>query len=199
MKKYLKKLTKKLKNIPPPEEVFNKKALLFSMVLLAFIYNLMFLNYSNSFPEFREVKKRIVTPLEKNIKKLMADHPMEKMAPYISTKDERVAAFLVGIAKKESNWGKYSPKLNGRDCYNYWGYRGQEGDITPSGYTCFKNPRQAVNEVARRIDVLVNESNLDTPEKMVVWKCGWNCDGHSDQSVSKWIADVGYYYRKVYQ
>jgi len=38
---------------------------------------------------------------------------------------------------------------------------------------------------------------FDTPEELIVWKCGWNCDAHSSQSVKKWIADVGYYFRKV--
>jgi len=124
---------------------------------------------------------------------------MEKMAPYISAKEKRTAAFLIGIAKKESNWGKYSPKLNGKDCYNYWGYRGSGENVTPSGYTCFDSPRQAVNVVGQRISDLINDSDLSTPEEMIVWKCGWSCAEHSDESVDKWIADVGIYYDKVYQ
>ena len=200
MKKYLNKIVKKLNNIPPPEEVFNKKAVLFFMVILALFYDLSLLSSVKPPLNTRiETKIKIVSPLETNIKKLVANHPIEKMTPYISAKEKKVAAFLVGIAKKESNWGKHSPQLNGKDCYNYWGYRGQSENMTPSGYTCFDSPRQAVNIVGQRINELVNTSNLNTPEKMIVWKCGWDCAGHSDESVSKWIADVGFYYRKVYQ
>jgi hypothetical protein len=47
------------------------------------------------------------------------------MAPYISEQNQDTAAFIVGIAKKESNWGKRVPKREGKDCYNYWGYRGK--------------------------------------------------------------------------
>jgi hypothetical protein len=170
------------------------------LVILALFYDILILSYSQSFPDLNEtIKKEVITPFERSIEKLVSGYPIEKMVPYISTKEKKTAAFLVGIAKKESNWGKYSPKLNGKDCYNYWGYRGQGENVTPSGYTCFKNPKEAVNVVSERIDELVNDSNLNTPEKMIVWKCGWDCAGHSDESVSKWIADVGYYYRKVYQ
>jgi hypothetical protein len=199
MQKYLKKIAKKIGNIPPPEEVFNKKALLFALIILALIFDILIINNAKSFPEFEEVKKRVETPFEKDIKKMLANHPMEKMAPYISTKDERVAAFLIGIGKKESNWGKRSPKKDGQDCFNYWGYRGKSENMTESGYTCFSSPRQAISIVGGRIDRLVNESNLDTPEKMIVWKCGWDCSWDNPVAMKKWVADVGFYYRKVYQ
>ena len=200
MKKYLTKLLSKKFTIPPPEEVLNKKAILLFMVALTLFYDVLILGYAKSLPVAEnKIKTKIITPLEKNINNLVAGYPMEKMAPYISAKEKRTAAFLIGIAKKESNWGKYSPKLNGKDCYNYWGYRGQGENVTPSGYTCFDSPRQAVNVVGQRISDLINDSNLSTPEEMIVWKCGWNCAGHSDESVDKWIADVGIYYNKVYQ
>ena len=37
---------------------------------------------------------------------------------------------------------------------------------------------------------------MDTPEEMVIWKCGSSCEGHSDYSVEKWISDVEMYYEK---
>jgi hypothetical protein len=200
MKKKIKKLLFKKMILPHPEEVFDRKAVLFAMVILALFFDLLILGSTKSFLATAPVvKKKIITPLERNLDKLVAGFPIEKMVPYISKKDKKTAAFLIGIAKKESNWGKYSPKLNGKDCYNYWGYRGQSKSMTPSGYTCFKSPRQAVNVVGGRISNLMNDSDLSTPAEMIVWKCGWDCAGHSDESVDKWIADVGYYYRKVYQ
>lgn len=200
MQKKLKKLLLKKITLPPPEDVFDRKAVLFVMIFLAFFFDLLILGSTKSFSNLKpEIKTKIITPLEKNIKKMVFGYPIEKMVPYISTQEKKTAAFLVSIAKKESNWGKYSPKLNGKDCYNYWGYRGQSENMTPSGYTCFRNPRQAVNVVGGRISDLINDSELSTPAEMIVWKCGWNCAGHSDESVSKWIADVGLYYNKVYQ
>ncbi|HDH07560.1 MAG TPA: hypothetical protein ENG89_00880, partial [Candidatus Moranbacteria bacterium] len=56
--------------------------------------------------------------LEKEIKKMVEGYPIEKMVPYIVEKDKIVVAFLIGIAKKESNWGKRVPVLNEQDCYN---------------------------------------------------------------------------------
>jgi hypothetical protein len=41
---------------------------------------------------------------------LIEDHPMERMIEPLLEKDENVSAFLIGIAKKESDWGKHSPK-----------------------------------------------------------------------------------------
>lgn len=132
--------------------------------------------------------------LERDIKKMVSDHPIQKMVPYIATEDKDVAAYLVAIAKKESNWGKFSPKKDGKECYNYWGYRGTYNQ-TRSGYSCFDSPAQAVDVVGERIGELI-EQDIDTPQKMVVWKCGRTCSQHSPVSVSKWIADVDLYYRK---
>jgi len=135
--------------------------------------------------------------IRSRIRKLTLGYPIEEMAPYISRKDRISAAFLVAIAKKESNWGKRSPQKDGKNCYNYWGYRGTYNQ-TDSGYSCFDNPEQAVEAVGKRIKELV-EKKVDTPAKMVlIWKCGGDCSRHSFFSVKKWEWDVGFYFRKVY-
>lgn len=135
--------------------------------------------------------------INQEVAKMVAGTPMEKMVPYLSEKDDQVASFLVAIAKKESNWGKFSPKKNGKECFNYWGYRGPE-NTTDSGYSCFRNPRQAVSVVGRRIAELIDQE-IDTPSKMIVWKCGRNCEAAGGQAAAdKWIQDVGYYYRRMY-
>lgn len=132
------------------------------------------------------------SPLEADYKKMLAGHPMAAMAPFISEQDKTVAAFLIGIAKKESDWGTHSPKKDGRDCYNYWGYRGGYNQ-TESGYSCFDSPQQAVDVVGARIGDLIAKK-IDTPARMVVWKCGSTCAGHDPVAVKKWIADVSTYY-----
>lgn len=138
------------------------------------------------------------TSLERSLDKMVDGHPIEKMIPAISQRDPLTATFLVSIAKKESNWGKYSPKQSdGRECYNYWGYRGQTEDVTPSGYSCFRSPQHAVAVVGTRLDTLIRDMQLDTAEKLIVWKCGWSCAGHSDYGVTKWIRDVRYYSTKI--
>jgi hypothetical protein len=132
---------------------------------------------------------------EAKIKKMIKDHPMEAMMPYISKQDKKTAIFLVAIAKKESNWGKYSPKKGKKECYNYWGYRGTYNQ-TASGYSCFDSEKQAIEVVGERIGELI-DSGANTPQKMVVWKCGASCAGHSSGSVQKWIDDVAFYYQKI--
>jgi len=133
---------------------------------------------------------------EKRISSLVGGYPIEKMSPYISRKNKRVASFLVAIAKKESNWGRHTPKKNGRECFNYWGYRGPE-NATASGYSCFDSPQHAVNVVGRRIAELVAEK-IDTPKEMVMWKCGAASCAQRDRGAAKWIWDVGYYYQQIY-
>lgn len=133
--------------------------------------------------------------LENRIRKATAGFPIEGMTRYIAKEDEQVAAFIVAIAKKESNWGKRTPKLNGEECNNFWGFRQKRERMGSGGHTCFDNQREAVESVADRIRQLV-DSGIDTPEKMVVWKCGYSCDAHNPESVSKWIEDVEYYYNK---
>ena len=143
------------------------------------------------------VKAETNQELENKISEMVKDYPMENMARYIARKDEKVAAFMISIAKKESDWGKRVPLLNGQDCYNYWGYREKRERMGTDGHTCFNNPRDAVNTVAGRINKLVYENKLDTPGKMVTWKCGSSCAGHSPESVNKWISDVDWYFRKL--
>jgi hypothetical protein len=128
---------------------------------------------------------------------MLQGYPMVAMAPYIAQEDPQVAAFLVAIAKKESAWGKRAPKLGGADCYNYWGFRQKRDRMGTGGHTCFDSPQEAVKIVADRIEDLIDKK-YDTPQKMVVWKCGYSCYGHSNTSVSKWVQDVDYYYDMMY-
>lgn len=134
---------------------------------------------------------------EKEVWAMVEGYPIEKMVPYILEQDRTVAAFLIGIAKKESNWGKRRPVLNGKDCYNYWGYRGVRERMGTGGHTCFDSPKDAVETVAKRIKWLVEEQGRDTPSEMIIWKCGNSCAGHSDYSVKKWISDVSMYFNRL--
>ena len=142
-----------------------------------------------------EKTKEEPNSLEESILKLVAGYPIEEMAESISKQDGKVAAFLVAIAKKESAWGKHTPKKNGKKCFNYWGYRGSENQ-TESGYSCFDSPEHAVAVVGERIQKLVNQG-LNTPEKMLVWKCGSTCAGHDPAGVRKWVSDVSLYVNKL--
>lgn len=136
--------------------------------------------------------------LEEEIRGMIKGYPMEDMVPYIAKKDRIVAAFLVGIAKKESDWGKHVPVLQGQDCYNYWGYRGQRKLMGTGGHTCFNSRKDAVDTVAKRIQTLIEDKKLNTPEKMVIWKCGSNCAVTGGQAAAnKWISDVDKYFRKL--
>ena len=134
--------------------------------------------------------------LGNEIRRIVAGSPMEQMVPYIEKQDRIVAAFLVGIAKKESNFGRRVPVLNGQDCYNYWGYRGIRKRMGSGGHTCFDSPEDAVETVARRIKELV-QAKIDTPQEMVIWKCGSSCKKHSSYSVQKWINDVNIYFSEI--
>lgn len=138
----------------------------------------------------RDTKKEL---FEAKIRDMVKGYPIEVMLPYILAQDRDVATFLVSIAKKESNWGKRVPVLNGHDCYNYWGYRGVRDKMGTGGHTCFDNPQDAVETVAKRLKKLVREEKMDTPKELVVWKCGYSCSGHSKESVRKWISDVDMY------
>ena len=133
---------------------------------------------------------------EKKIRQTVKGYPIEKMSPYISRKNRRVASFLIAIAKKESNWGRRAPKKNGQECFNYWGYRGQENP-TASGYSCFDSPQHAVKVVGGRIGKLVDDK-IDTPKEMVMWKCGSTSCARRDRGAAKWIWDVNTYYKKIY-
>lgn len=136
--------------------------------------------------------------LEHKINRVVDGYPIEAMAPYIAERNKLTAAFLVGIAKKESNWGKRIPvDADGADCFNYWGYKGAGSRGVEMGHGCFGSPEEAIGIVGGRLDTLVQEYKFRTSAEMIVWKCGWSCDGHSSQSVKKWISDVGIYFDKV--
>ncbi len=145
----------------------------------------------SSLSQFESVKTE---ELEGEIMKIVAGSPMEKMAPLIAKEDRKVAAFLVGIAKKESNLGRRVPVLNGKDCYNYWGYRGARDRMGSGGHTCFDSPEDAIATVGGRLKRLV-QSDVDTPAEMVLWKCGSNCA--KDAGAKKWISDVDTYFNKI--
>lgn len=134
---------------------------------------------------------------EANIRDMVKGYPIEAMLPYIFEQDRMTAAFLIGIAKKESNWGKRIPVLESQDCFNYWGYRGIRRMMGSGGHTCFNSRKDAVETVATRLEKLIHSEKLDTPEKMIVWKCGFSCQGHSRESVKKWIADVDMYFSQL--
>lgn len=136
--------------------------------------------------------------LKKKMDVMVAGHPIEKMTRFIAKEDPQVAAFLVGIAKKESNWGKYSPKLNGKDCYNYWGFRQQRERMGSGGHTCFDSPKEAVEVVGKRIAALIEKEQINSPRDMLVWKCGYSCADHDPSSVDKWVHDVSLYYQSIY-
>ena len=155
---------------------------------------------NNDFGKFCDASKyKIKSGSESDQEAKYADivegHPIEIMTSEIAKKDKQVAAFLIAIAKKESNWGKYSPKKNGRDCYNYWGYRGKY-NATESGYSCFDTPAQAISIVGGRIEDLISQE-INTPEKMIVWKCGRLCNKDNPRKVQEWIEDVSSYYDKI--
>ena len=135
--------------------------------------------------------------IAEDIAKMTKGYPIEKMAPFIAQQDKAIAAFLIGIAKKESDWGKHVPVLKGEDCFNYWGYRGVRKKMGSGGHTCFNSPKDAVDTVAKRLKFLVSNEKLDTPKKMVVvWKCGYDCSWDSKEAVKKWVSDVDYYFKK---
>lgn len=136
--------------------------------------------------------------LHQEIQALVVGFPMETMALAIAHYDREIAGLLVGIGKKESNWGKHTPKLAGDECFNFWGYRGAGSrGLTSDGYGCWNSPEEAVKTVGDRLVTLRTLRASAEPARMVVWKCGSSCAGHSDESVRKWIADVDHYYRAI--
>lgn len=134
---------------------------------------------------------------EAEVKRMVAGYPIESMIPFILEKDRITATFLIGIAKKESNWGRRVPVLDGQDCFNYWGFRANRRLMGTGGHTCFNSKKDAVDSVSNRIENLIYEYERNTPEEMIVWKCGYSCAGHSPESVRKWIADVEGYYNAL--
>jgi len=155
------------------------------------ITNLLKDYQANESGEF--IRKKIAD----DIMAMVKGYPIEVMVPEIAKRDRMIAALLVAIARKESQWGKRVPVLNGEDCYNYWGYRGIRPRMGTGGHTCFDSPEDAVNTVAKRIETLVNREGLNTPAKMVVWKCGYDCSWDSKTAIQKWISDVDFYFQKL--
>ncbi len=130
---------------------------------------------------------------------LVAGYPIEAMTDSIAKYDRDIAGLIIGIAKKESNWGKRVPRASdGSDCFNYWGYKGAGSRGIAMGHGCFGSPEEAVQAVGNRLTELVAKRNADSdPKNMIVWKCGSSCAGHSPESVKKWISDVEQYYRQI--
>lgn len=140
---------------------------------------------------------------EKTLKEIAYEtvegYPIEKMLPYILDQDPEVAKYLIAIAKQESGWGKRVPVLNGQDCYNYWGYRGTRKLMGSGGHTCFNSRKDAVETVGKRIKELIYDYDRTTASRLIVWKCGSSCDGHSQAGVDRWIGTVDTYYQKLSQ
>jgi hypothetical protein len=52
--------------------------------------------------------------------------------------------------------------------------------------------------VAKRIETLVKKYDRNTPAKMVVWKCGSDCEATGGEAAArKWISDVSLYFNKL--
>jgi len=152
--------------------------------------------------ENKECKKEAIYGEEvlkrtQHLKFILAGHPMEKMAESLGKIDPKVAAFIVGIGKQESNWGKRSPWKNGKDCYNYWGYKTSGSRGKALGHACFGSPEEAVKTIAKRINHFVYDTGRDTPQKLLVWKCGRSCASHNPAGVARWVSTVRIYSQKV--
>lgn len=125
------------------------------------------------------------------VRELVKGYPIEDFLPYLLDKDHKVVAFYIAIAKKESNWGKRVPVLDGKDCFNYVGYRGGGDRLGSGGHSCFIDRKEAVEVVSKRLKQLIEEYDRDTAARMVVWKCGNDCNATGGQAAAnKWIADV---------
>ena len=138
------------------------------------------------------------TALKNSLANILVGTPMEKMIEPISKQDKTVAAFLVGIALKESGLGKHRPVLNGKDCYNYWGYRGKRTRMGTGGHTCFNSPEDAVETVGKRLHTLAIKQKRNTPQKMLIWKCGSDCGATGGwPAAHKWVKDVSIYFNQI--
>jgi hypothetical protein len=149
--------------------------------------------------EFGNKQEQITEKTEEiQLHQMVGNAPIKEMVSSIIKLDRRVAAFVVGIAKKESDWGRHAPTQGGRNCYNYWGYKGSGSRGTSMGYACFGSPEEAVEIVGKRIEKLVAK-NINEPRQMLVWKCGSSCASHDPAGVKKWVSDVNLYFGKVMQ
>ena len=196
MRKIKSKLVKKIISF----EIERLKRSLILMTLIFLMIMVLFIQEANN-----EMKKETNLvkisegniSLEKKIKDLTKGYPIENMAANLARKDLKIAAFMVAIAKKESNWGERVPVLNNQDCFNYWGYRGIRNKMGSDGHTCFDSRRDAVNTISKRLAYLIQEKGIDTPEKLVIWKCGSDCENQDQEAVNKWVDDVSLYYDKM--
>ena len=134
---------------------------------------------------------------ELQIGALLGSAPMGVMSGLLAQYDRVTVSMAVGIGKVESDWGRAAPHVAAGDCYNYWGYKGMGGRGSVGGYACFGSPDEAVSTVVGRIEHLVHQDKRDTPSKMVVWKCGANCDWDHPENVSHWIGTVDTYYQQL--
>jgi hypothetical protein len=132
--------------------------------------------------------------LEKKMREMVTGYPIEKMVPRIAEKNPVVAAFMISIARQESEWGKHVPLYQGEDCWNYWGWRGKN-PVGTGGHTCFLSPEDAVDTVAKRLEFLVGNQKLNTPAKMIIWKCG-DCSWDNQRDMQRWINTVNKYFQK---
>lgn len=133
--------------------------------------------------------------LKRDVADILENTPMAAMIDSISQQDRTVAAFIVGIAMKESKFGVHSPKMGGRECFNNWGLKAG-GKTTAGGYTCFGSPEDAVSGVSKTIKKMVAKG-VKTPAQAIGWKCGSSCAGHGAANVQKWIADVAINFNKI--
>ncbi len=145
--------------------------------------------------EQRQKKKEQI--FAQNLREYVAGHPIEQMTEALAKEDPVVVAYMIAMAKQESNWGKRVPVFNGQDCYNYWGFRAKRARMGTGGHTCFDSPEDAVETVARRVHDLVYKYNRTTPRQMLVWKCGRSCATHDPAGVERWVTVVGKYYRAI--
>ncbi len=137
---------------------------------------------------------------EAELRTMVTGYPIEAMVPTIAEYDREIAGLIIGIGKKESNWGKRVPHTDtGEDCFNYWGYKGAGARGVAMGHGCFGEPAEAVRAIGNRLQELVALRKTSEPANMTIWKCGSSCATHSPESVRKWIADVDLYYREIAQ
>ncbi len=135
---------------------------------------------------------------EAELRAIVAGYPIESMVPTIAEYDREIAGLIIGIGKKESNWGKRVPRTEtGEDCFNYWGYKGAGARGVAMGHGCFGEPAEAVHAIGNRLKELVALRKTSEPANMTIWKCGSSCATHSPESVRKWISDVDLYYREI--
>ncbi|MCX6766159.1 MAG: hypothetical protein NT170_00020 [Candidatus Moranbacteria bacterium] len=136
-----------------------------------------------------------IESLKNDVAGIVKNTPMAAMIDPISEKDRIVAAFIVGIAMKESKFGAYAPHIGGRDCYNYWGLKAG-GKTTAGGYSCFSSPEEAVSVVGKTVEKMIAKG-VHTPAQAISWKCGASCAGQGAEDVRKWVADVAVNFNKI--